>query len=324
MCFKTLLVIQFVVAFVNANDEITAKTISESLYEVPQNITLETTSSTSINVKWEPPAKEYQKGTITEYKIRFRIKGTHSRETITTDGNRRLYALLNLKKGVQYQIRVAAVYGNVSGPFSDWSVAETFSNDLDETQLPDAPYSLQAKAVGNSIYLTWTPPLNENVMIRGYTIGWGIGFPDLYTKVLDGKQRNYTIDPVDASSEYVISLRAYNSIGEGKPIYETVKTPIATTSEPSTPMIPPVGLKAAVTSSTSITVSWGDTSLPSNTPVTDNRKYVLRYTNNPGASNPKYMYCNTTQFKCVLDDLRPNTLYDFVVKVVKGRRESTW
>ena len=31
-------------------------------------------------------------------------------------------------------------------------------------------------------------------MVRGYTIGWGIGVPDVYTKVLDGKQRYYQIE----------------------------------------------------------------------------------------------------------------------------------
>jgi hypothetical protein len=33
-------------------------------------------------------------------------------------------------------------------------------------------------------------------MVRGYTIGWGKGIPDVYTQLLDGKQRFYVIERV--------------------------------------------------------------------------------------------------------------------------------
>ncbi|RWS08197.1 neogenin-like protein [Dinothrombium tinctorium] len=309
------------------NDELTAKIPENLLYEPPQNITLETASSSSIIVRWEPPqAKELQNNAITEYKIRYRIKGHGNRETITTDGNRRLYALNNLKNGVQYQIRVAAVYGNMTSPFSDWYTAETFMVDLDETQPPEEPSSLQAKAIGNHITLNWTPPLNQKIMLRGYTIGWGVGFPDRYTKVLDSKKHSFVIENVEPSSEYIISLRAYNAKGEGKPIYESVKTPIATTAEPHSPLTPPLGLKAIVHSSSIIAVYWTDTTLSRNEPASDNRRYIVRYTSNikDHPHNPRYNYCNTTQLKCVIEDLRPNTQYEFAVKVIKGRRTSEW
>ena len=61
-------------------------------------------------------------------------------------------------------------------------------------------------------------------MVRGYILGYGIGIPDVYKQVLDSKQRYHTIKNLKASAEYVISLRAHNSVGEGRPIYETVTT----------------------------------------------------------------------------------------------------
>lgn len=64
---------------------------------------------------------------------------------------------------------------------------------LTESRVPDPPNSLKARPNSNSITVTWTPPRNQNIMVRGYTIGWGIGVPDVYTKVLDGKQRYYQI-----------------------------------------------------------------------------------------------------------------------------------
>lgn len=53
-------------------------------------------------------------------------------------------------------------------------------------------------------------------------------------------------------------------MGDGQPIYETVKTRIHTTPEPPTPMLPPVGLKAIVLSPTSVVLYWTDSTLPRN------------------------------------------------------------
>ena len=40
----------------------------------------------------------------------------------------------------------------------------------------------------------WSPPTSNSILVRGYTIGWGRGIPDEYTKVVDNKQRYFVID----------------------------------------------------------------------------------------------------------------------------------
>ena len=116
----------------------------------------------------------------------------------------------------------------------------------------------------SSISVSWIPPSNQNVMVRGYTIGWGKGIPDVYSKLVDGKQRVFVIEKLEPNSEYVISLRAYNQMGDGRPIYETVRTREESVTEAPTPLIPPVGLKAVVLSSTTVVLYWTDTTLPRN------------------------------------------------------------
>ena len=67
----------------------------------------------------------------------------------------------------------------------------------------------------------------------------------------------------EANSEYVISLRAYNDVGDGRPIYETIRTrEEEETPEPATPLVPPVGLNAIVLSSSTVVLTWIDSSLP--------------------------------------------------------------
>ena len=89
-----------------------------------------------------------------------------------------------------------------------------------------------------------------------------------------------------------------------------------------TPMIPPVGLKAIVLSSTTIVLTWSDTSLGRNQRINDNRYYTIRYFSQNRKGRPKHL--NATDLNIHIDDLKPNTGYEFSVKVTKGRRKSTW
>nr|CAD7572598.1 unnamed protein product [Timema californicum] len=191
-----------------------------------------------------------------------------------------MYALTGLERSSQYQVRLWALTVNGTGPPTEWFNIETFENDLDESRVPGQPVNLKTRAMADTITVSWSPPRDQNIMVRGYTIGWGKGIPDAYTQVLEGRQRFYVIEGLEPNSEYVISLRANNEMGDGRPSYSSY--------------------------------------------VTDNRYYVVRYTSSHHSSNPRYKYFNSTNLNCMIDDLRPNTQYEFTVKVLKNRRESPW
>lgn len=74
-------------------------------------------------------------------------------------------------------------------------------------------------------------------------------------------------------------------------------------AEPLSPMLPPVGLKAIVLSSSTVVLYWTDSTLPRNQQVTDNRHYTVRYSpySSPSA---KHRYFNSTDLNCMIDDLR--------------------
>lgn len=90
-----------------------------------------------------------------------------------------------------------------------------------------------------------------------------------------------------------------------------------------TPMMPPVGLKTIVLSSSTVLLTWTDTSLGSSQRNTDNRFYTVRYTPLQG-SGRRNRDVNSTGLNCHIDNLKPYTKYEFSVKVIKGRRQSTW
>ncbi|XP_030232123.1 neogenin 1a isoform X3 [Gadus morhua] len=305
-----------------STQDVNVRTLSDVPSSPPQNLSLEVQNSKSIMLRWQPPPPGTQNGEILGYKIRYR-KGTRKSEAaeITRDTN--LYLLIDgLERGTEYTFRVSAATLNGTGPATEWNTAETFESDLDETQVPDIPSSLHVRPLVNSIVVSWTPPENQDIVVRGYSIGYGIGSPHAQTIKLDYKQRYYSIDNLDASSHYVITLKAFNKVGEGIPVYESAITRPQSVPDPS-PMLPPVGVQASVLSHDTIKVTWADNSLPKNQKITDARYYTVRWKTNIPA-NTKMKTANTTSLNYMVTGLKPNTLYEFTVMITKGRRSSGW
>ncbi|XP_073691911.1 neogenin-like [Garra rufa] len=324
-----------------STEDISVRTYSDVPSAPPQNMTVEVLNSKSIMVRWQPPPADAQNGEITGYKIRYR-KGTRKSEAAEITSGSQLYQLIDgLQRGTEYMLRVSAITVNGTGPATDWTTAETFESDLDETTVPDVPSSLHVRPLVNSIVVSWTPPENQDIVVRGYTIAYGIGSPHAQTIKVDYKQRYYTIENLNPSSHYVITLKAFNNVGEGIPVYESAITrpqsdpidpdvdlyelfhaPYTPVPDPL-PMLPPVGVQASVLSHDTIKVTWADNSLPKNQKITDARYYTVRWKTNIPA-NTKFKVANTTTLTHTVTGLKPNTLYEFSVMVTKGRRTSTW
>ncbi|KAM6149830.1 neogenin isoform 4-T4 [Erethizon dorsatum] len=322
-----------------STQDVAVRTLSDVPSAAPQNLSLEVRNSKSIMIHWQPPSLATQNGPITGYKIRYRKASRKSDVTETLVTGTQLSQLIEgLDRGTEYNFRVAALTVNGTGPATDWLSAETFESDLDETRVPEVPSSLHVRPLVTSIVVSWTPPENQNIVVRGYAIGYGIGSPHAQTIKVDYKQRYYTIENLDPSSHYVITLKAFNNVGEGIPLYESAVTrPHTDTSEVDlfvinapytpvpdpTPMMPPVGVQASILSHDTIRITWADNSLPKHQKITDSRYYTVRWKTNIPA-NTKYKNANATTLSYLVTGLKPNTLYEFSVMVTKGRRSSTW
>ncbi|XP_013374457.1 PREDICTED: neogenin isoform X5 [Chinchilla lanigera] len=322
-----------------STQDVAVRTLSDVPSAAPQNLSLEVRNSKSIMIHWQPPSVATQNGPITGYKIRYRKASRKSDVTETLVTGTQLSQLIEgLDRGTEYNFRVAALTVNGTGPATDWLSAETFESDLDETRVPEVPSSLHVRPLVTSIVVSWTPPENQNIVVRGYAIGYGIGSPHAQTIKVDYKQRYYTIENLDPSSHYVITLKAFNNVGEGIPLYESAVTrPHTDTSEVDlfvinapytpvpdpTPMMPPVGVQASILSHDTIRITWADNSLPKHQKITDSRYYTVRWKTNIPA-NTKYKNANATTLSYLVTGLKPNTLYEFSVMVTKGRRSSTW
>uniref|UniRef100_A0A673YRB4 DCC netrin 1 receptor n=1 Tax=Salmo trutta TaxID=8032 RepID=A0A673YRB4_SALTR len=301
-------------------EDMSITTLSDVPSAPPQNISLEGVLSRSIKVSWQPPPPNSQNGFITGYKLRYRKTGRRGDQE-AIEPNNFWYLFTGLEKGSQYSFQVAAMTANGTGPASEWFTAETPENDLDESQVPNQPSSLHVRPLPNSIIMSWTPPLNPNILVRGYIIGYGVGSPYAETVRVDSKQRYYSIENLEPSSHYVISLKAFNNAGQGVPLYESAVTRSIT--DTSTPMIPPVGVQAVALTPDSVRVSWADNSMTKNQKTTEIRYYSVKWKTSYSTSG-KFKSADTTALSHTVTGLKPNTMYEFAVMVTKGRKSSTW
>ncbi|GAU92905.1 hypothetical protein RvY_04923-2 [Ramazzottius varieornatus] len=308
-----------------SSSEVTARTYSDTPTGPPENAQVEPTSANSVTVRWEPPAAMSQNGEITSYRIRYRIKGNKKADVVMAEGVRRNYIISGLERGQSYDVRIAAMNANGTGPPTEWMNVETFRDDLDELRVPGQPASLRIRPTAKSVVVNWSPPNDGNVVVRGYTIGWGVGIPDIYVRTVDSRERTLSIDELEPGAEYVVSVRAFNNMGDGRPTYETVTTklPSAPSDHGHETMLPPLGLQAIVISESTVILKWTDSSLPSGLTPSDNRFYTVRYSR-LGNDGQKPKTIDSSELETPIDGLRPNTMYMFEVRVTKGKMQSTW
>uniref|UniRef100_UPI00358F5C37 neogenin-like isoform X2 n=1 Tax=Myxine glutinosa TaxID=7769 RepID=UPI00358F5C37 len=304
------------------SEEAMLRTFSDVPSAPPQNVTAEAVNSKSVMVRWQPPPAGSTNGEIVSYRIRYR-KSHRRGENEMSNGLQLQHRLTGLDRASEYSIRVSAMTINGSGPVSEWVTVETFREGLDESRVPEQPSSLHVRPLPGSIVVSWTPPKQLEVLVRGYIIGYGVGSPYAETVRVNSKQRYYTIRPLEPNHQYVISLRAFNNMGQGVPLYESATTRPLTVTGPPAPMMPPVGVQALARAADAIQITWADYSLPKSQRITDARYYTVRW-KTYFSSSAKFKMANTTTLSYLATGLKPNTLYEFSVRVTKGRRTSTW
>ena len=314
-----------------SSDTVRVRTQSDEPSAPPVNIQAEADSSTSVRVSWDEPEEESVNGEITGYRLKYKTKARGAKgNTLVIDATAREYTMGNLDSNTQYLIRMAVVNHNGTGPFSDWVAVDTPGQDKEERTL-GAPREIRPHAGIDYILVSWLPPADEQNLVRGYQIGWGLSVPDTETIRVTASTTQYKISRLNSERDYVISLRAFNNLGSGFPIYETVRTLSRETphfsedsdSEDSDGALgssesTPVGLRTEAVSGTSIRVMWTESDESA-----FNTQYTVRYST--AVDGNQHRYVNSKETWATVEGLRPATEYEFAVRAVASNGQlSTW
>ncbi|CAB3408979.1 unnamed protein product [Caenorhabditis bovis] len=313
-----------------SSDVVKIRTLSDEPSAPPQNIMAEADSSTSVRVSWDEPDTETVNGEITGYRLKYKTRARGSKgNTLVIDASAREYTMGNLEPNTQYLIRLAVVNHNGTGPYSDWISVDTPGEDKEERTL-GAPREIRPHAGLDYILVSWLPPADEQNLVRGYQIGWGLSVPDTETARVSASTTQYKITRLHSGRDYVISLRAFNNLGSGFPIYETVRTlsreslphrfgdGFDDSDEIGNGESTPVGVRAEALSATSIRLDWSN---PDENAF--NTLYTIRYSTSVDGNQQRYV--NSSELFATIEGLRPATEYEFAVRAItSGGQVSTW
>ncbi|KAK7497852.1 hypothetical protein BaRGS_00010986 [Batillaria attramentaria] len=292
-----------------------AETFSGRPDAPPSKVVMKPLNATHILVSWEAPEKESQNGVITGYKLIMKKKGGPRLAKFSVETTRRNYTFKNLEPGGTYKLRMAAMTVNGTGPFTDWIVSST---EEIEMRQPEKPESLRVETTANSITVRWSPPVDTGVPVMGYIVGHGRYIPEVYRAILGPGQREHVISGLKPDTEHIVSVRAFNHIGESHPQFTIVTTEEA---PEKLKLEVPAKLTVRPLSPTTMEVSWVDPVVARTPDIDDGRQYLMRYS---AISGEAYQYLNATSMSVNVTDLQVATTYEFAVRTTRGEEQSGW
>uniref|UniRef100_A0A8U8C0L5 Fibronectin n=1 Tax=Geospiza parvula TaxID=87175 RepID=A0A8U8C0L5_GEOPR len=184
--------------------------------DVPRDLEVTPTSPTSLKISWDAPAV-----TVRYYRITYGETGGSSPvQEFTVPGTVSTATITGIKPGVEYTITVYAVTGRGDSPASSKPVTVTYRTEI------DTPSQMQVTDVqDNSISIRWLPSTSP---VTGYrvTANPKNGHGPSKTKNVPGDQTQVTIEGLQPTVEYLVSVYAQNQNGESQPLVQTAVTNI--------------------------------------------------------------------------------------------------
>ncbi|XP_034353666.1 fibronectin isoform X5 [Arvicanthis niloticus] len=184
--------------------------------DIPRDLEVIASTPTSLLISWEPPAVS-----VRYYRITYGETGGNSPvQEFTVPGSKSTATINNIKPGADYTITLYAVTGRGDSPASSKPVSINYQTEIDK------PSQMQVTDVqDNSISVRWLPSTSP---VTGYRVTTtpknGLG--PSKTKTASPDQTEMTIEGLQPTVEYVVSVYAQNQNGESQPLVQTAVTNI--------------------------------------------------------------------------------------------------
>ncbi|XP_071789284.1 neogenin-like isoform X2 [Asterias amurensis] len=205
-------------------------------------------SDTEIVVTWEPPSDTsipiegytltYGEGVASEHQRRF--TSTQTEFTIT-----------DLIPDTSYVLSLRAF--NQAGEGKALVLEASTVPSMPGSVVPPIPLGIQSSQSDTEIVVTWQAP--SDASIEGYTLSYGVGAPTEYQERFPSTQTEFTITDLIPDTAYVLSLKAFNQVGEGPALYLE-----ASTVQQTGPPTAPTNIRANPLSPQTAIISWSPTS----------------------------------------------------------------
>ncbi|XP_005070578.1 fibronectin isoform X8 [Mesocricetus auratus] len=204
--------------------------------DIPRDLEVIASTPTSLLISWEPPPVS-----VRYYRITYGETGGNSPvQEFTVPGSKSTATINNIKPGADYTITLYAITGRGDSPASSKPVSINYRTEIDK------PSQMQVTDVqDNSISVRWLPSSSPVTGYRVTTIPKNGPGPSK-TKTAGPDQTEMTIEGLQPTVEYVVSVYAQNQNGESQPLVQTAVTTIPA----------PTNLKFTQVTPTSFSAQW--------------------------------------------------------------------
>ncbi|XP_013012879.1 fibronectin isoform X2 [Cavia porcellus] len=205
-----------------------------TISDVPRDLEVVASTPNSVMIKWDAPGV-----TVRYYRITYGETGGNSPvQEFTVPGTKNTATISNLKPGADYTITLYAVTGRGDSPASSKPVSIDYRTEIDK------PSQMQVTDVqDNSISVRWLPSKSP---VTGYRVTTtpknGVG--PSKTKNAGPDQTEMTIEGLQPTVEYVVSVYAQNQNGESQPLVKTAVTTIPAPTDLRFTQVTPTSLSA--------------------------------------------------------------------------------
>ncbi|XP_058624116.1 protogenin B [Onychostoma macrolepis] len=304
------------------SEQVTQHTLEDVPLRTPE-LSLTSRSPSDILVSWQPLPPKLSRGRVSAYRLSYRTATDEqviSVELPVPSENCTQYLLQGLQPDTIYLIRMSASTRVGWSQPSAWNSHRTPKTS--SATVPPAP-NLELEPLNcTSVTVRWHPAPSDAVL-QGYKLSF---HPDGQSEdsvlQLPPHDHQHSITGLNPRVKYHVKLLAFSANGDGYQAHQTVNTPGC----PSAPnrrlaaLPSPDHIHAAANSSAAVSLSWGRPAFSSGKPVS----YSVRY----GALSPSdaatVRYVQTSEQTVTVTGLRPNTRYEFSVRLHMDQMSSPW
>ncbi|XP_053448313.1 fibronectin type III domain-containing protein 1 isoform X2 [Nycticebus coucang] len=193
-----------------------------------------------------------------------------------------------------------------------------------EKEVPNKPLRVRVRSSDDRLSVAWKAPRLSGAKSprrsQGFLLGYGESGRKMNYVPLTRDERTHEIKKLASESVYVVSLQSMNTQGQSQPVYRAALTKRKISEEDELDV--PKDISVRVMSSQSVLVAWVDPVLEKQKKVVASRQYTVRHREK--GESARWDYKQVTNRRVLIENLIPDTVYEFAVRISQGERDGKW
>nr|XP_057931096.1 protogenin B-like [Doryrhamphus excisus] len=301
------------------SDQVSQHTLEDVPLRTPE-LHLISHNSTDIRVSWQQLPSKLSRGRVSAYRLSYRTAADSAVISVELPQNSTEYLLEGLQPDTIYLFRMAAATRVGWCEPSAWTSHRTPKTS--SHKVPSAPICQLEPLNCTSIVAHWqTAPESEAVF--GYRLRYHEeNQPEQPVIQLQAQTYTYTISGLDPRRRYRVKILAFSQLGDGYETDQAISTPgcVSARDQMAATPPPPDHVTVSANSSSEVSLRWKHPTFTSGKAVSYTVRYTIVGTHNASALR----YLQTTKENVTVQNLDPNTRYEFVVRLHVDQMSSPW